>query len=216
MKSIFPGSLSGRSGFRAWKLQTPGDYFFFFLLVFLGVLVFYAVTQYLKKRRTREDALRRTAKKLVSLGGAGAKCYVSPALSNGLQTISPDLIAVAMDRVYVVRVYHKALDVGGTAAGEQWRFGVSQKEKWYEDNPLPALQQQQRFVKALLSEKGLDSVPVERLIVFADRFGSTHIGLEGVQCAFGIEKLRAMKKRARALAPIDVAQTKEALETSFA
>lgn len=216
MESIAMGSLFGRSGFRGWKLQTAGDYFFFFLIVLAGVLVFYALTKYLKKRRTREDALRRTAGKLRFLGGSGAECYVLPTLSKDGETITPDLLAVSGDRVYVVRVYHKALEVSGTAGGERWRFALSPKDTWYEDNPLPLLLQQQRFIKSILREKGLDSVPVERLIVFADRFGSTHIGLEGVQCAFSIEKLRTMKKRAQALAPIDIAQTKEALEAGFA
>ena len=44
-----------------WKLHTPGDYAGFFAILLAGCAVLYAATQYLKKNRTREKALARTA-----------------------------------------------------------------------------------------------------------------------------------------------------------
>lgn len=215
MDGMFLGDVLNQPGFRAWKLQTSGDYLFFFLILFGGALIFYFIARYMKKRRTREDALKRVAAKLQALGGRGAESYVLPTLAHGGQRMAADLVAVTGDRVYVVKVYHRALEAAGTAAGARWRFYLTAKEAYEEENPLPALQQQQMLAKAILCGGGLASVPVERLIVFADRFGATRIGLQGVRCAYGIEKLRGMMRKAEKRPPIDIEKTKAALKASF-
>lgn len=214
MTNALLAGMFDKPGFRAWKLQTPGDYFFFFLILFGGVLIFYLIGRYLKKHRTREDAVRRVAGKLKGLG-SGAESYIAPTLSNGRDSIKCELLSVTKDRVYVVKVFHLAQEAGGTATSDYWRFRLSPKEAFDEVNPLPSLKEQQFFIKNILSENGLVSVPVERLVVFADRFGATRIGLQGVQCACGIEKLRSMNKKSKPLPAIDIQKTKEALEARF-
>ena len=88
--------------FQPWKLQTTWDYLFFGILLLLVVLAIFLILGSRKKHRTQEDATRKVAKKLQSLGGKGSVCYIGKMVKTTDMEHFCELINVAKDRIYVV------------------------------------------------------------------------------------------------------------------
>lgn len=205
-------------GFNAWKLRTAGDYFYFLLIVAIGVAAFIAAAKVLAKRRTHDVAVQRTAKKLKGLGGRGAECYRGKTVRTKKADYPCDLIYVARDKVYVVRVYHFGLEVYGGRQEPLWKFRYY-KEEVTEHNPIPALEERTVAISQLFVRAGVRNVDVEPLIVFADNFGTTKFYLPGAErLAVSIGFLKKWRKD-RPLGRkggYDIEEAKKALEASFA
>ena len=215
MSRIFDNWFSFE-GFQAWKLQTGGDYFFFFLLIAVGIAVLFVATKVLASRRNHDAAVKRTAKRLTKLGGKGAVCYCGKTVRGKGGSLPCDLICVAQDKVYVARVYHFGLEVYGGASKQDWQFRYY-KEEHVEPNPLPALEDRQVMLNQLLARGGVRNVSVDCLVVFADNFGSTKFLLPGVKCAVSYSHLKKWRKdRPLSGGKYDMEATKKVLEASFA
>ena len=204
-------------GFNPWKLRTPGDYFYFLLIIAIGVAALAVATKVLAKRRTHDIAVQRTAKRLKKLGGRGAECYCGKTVRTKKADYPCDLICVAQDKVYIVRVYHFGLEVYGGRQEPLWKFRYY-KEEVTEQNPLPALEERAVALSQLFVKAGVRNVDVEPLIVFADNFGTTKFYLPGAErLAVSIGFLKKWRKD-RPLGRkggYDIEEVKKALEASF-
>lgn len=214
MSRIF-GDWFDFEGFTVWKLQTAGDYFYFFLIIAIGVAAFAAAIKILEKHRNHPDAVKRVAKRLQKLGGKGAACYCGKTVRSKKDVCSCDLICVARDKVYVVQVYHFGLEVIGGEDKREWKFRYN-KEQQVQPNPLPGLTEQQVVLMRLFSRAGVRSVSVEPLVVFADNFGTTKFSLPNVKCAVSYSCLKKWRKdRPIGEETYDIKAAKAALEASF-
>ena len=203
-------------GFQIWKLHTPGDYAGFFAILLAGCAVLYAATQYLKKNRTREKALARTAAKLKRLGGPGAEVYTDRTICYGTESLPSELIMISQDRVYVGRVFHFGLNVTGGANMREWLLkGGTELRK--EQNPMPALREQRSLLLKLFAKEKLKEIPVEFLIVFADNYGRATFRVDGVQNAVDYRDLGSWwkKRPQRFSGRIDMAEVKKVLDRTL-
>ena len=202
-------------GFNAWKLRTWADYAYFLALVAVGVVIFTLVNRNIRRGRTPERAAARTAARLKALGGSGAVCYTDKTVHFRQERRHCDLICVARDRVYVVKVFHFGLQIEGSAGDRKWRL-ISGKDVVQEDNPQPSLNEQRAILTRLFAGAGMNNVPVETLIVFADNFGTVHSHLKGVKNAVVYRQLKEWRKgNPLKGTPLQKERVCEALEQSF-
>ena len=82
------------NGWQTWKLHTIWDYVFFGLIVACGILLFMAWTAVLKKNRTREKALKRSAERVRKALGAGTEVFTDCELSLNGEREAAELLAV--------------------------------------------------------------------------------------------------------------------------
>lgn len=202
-------------GFNVWKLRTGWDYLYFLALVAAGVVIFTLINRNIRRGRTPEKATARTAAKMKALGGAGAVCYTDRTVHHKQESRHCDLICVAKDRVYAVKVYHYGLDIDGSAGDRKWQLRCG-KDVETTDNPQPSLNEQRAILTRLFAGSGMNNVPVETLIVFADNFGTVHLHLKGVKNAVTLRQLKEWRK-ANPLkgTPIQTKKVCEVLEQSF-
>ena len=204
--------------FQPWKLQTTWDYLFFGILLLLVVLAIFLILGSRKKHRTQEDATKRVAKKLQSLGGKGSVCYIGKMVKTTDMEHFCELINVAKDRIYVVRVFPWGTKAEGSKAEKEWVFSCG-KEIRREANPLNDLEQQRGVVTRVLVRAGERSIPVIPLVVFADTSGKTDFSISGLKAANAVS-LREMRSWRRTYkldkTPLNLEEVKAALEKSFA
>lgn len=203
-------------GFQLWKLHTPGDYAGFFAILLAGSAVLWAATQHLKKNRTRERALARTAAKLRKLGGPGAEVYTDRTIRCGTESVPSELVMVSADRVYVGKVFHFGLKVTGGANMREWLLkGGTELRK--EENPVPAMREQRALLLKVFAKEKLKDIPVEFLIVFADCYGRTTFRVDGIQNAVDYRDLKSWwkKRPARFSGRIDMAEVKKVLDRTL-
>lgn len=217
IKHLF-GNWFDFENFSAWKLQTKWDYIFFGILLLIGFLVFFFVQRHLKKHRNKKDASKRVAKKLKRLGGKGSFCYLDKLVRTTDMEHFCELINVARDRIYVVKVFPWGTKVKGSKTEKEWAF-MHGKEIRYEENPLNDLDQQRGVITRVLLRANQRSVPVIPLVVFADNFGRADFMIHGIKGA-NIVTIQQMGSWRRTYkldkTPLDLEAVRKALEGSFA
>lgn len=201
-------------GITLWKLYTLEDYLFVGALIALGIAALWISIRVLSKRRTPEGTAARMAKKLLRLGGPGSHVWQNvTVVSQRGRCVCPMLWA-AREGIYVVQVYHFGLEVSGSASSKYWTLAFN-KDVRQEPNPLERMDEQIVVVNRVLGKAGLGSVPVEKLLLFADVYGRPRLELRGVDCAVVRQDLRSWRKKKRNLPSIRLAEAKKALEASF-
>ena len=176
------------NGWQTWKLHTIWDYVFFGLIVACGILFFMAWTAVLKKNRTREKALKRSAERVRKALGAGTEVFTDCELSLNGEREAAELLAVGGDRVFVGRVYPFGLTVTGGANVPQWTF-ADRNEIRKEQNPMPQLRRAKALLAKIFADEKLKSIPVEFLVVLADNYGMARFKLDGVEHAVQYQRL---------------------------
>lgn len=216
IKHLFSNWFS-TDNFQAWKLQTKWDYIFFGILLLLGFLVFFFIQRSLKKHRNQKDATKRVARKLKRLGGKGSVCYIDKMVKTTDMEHFCELINVARDRVYVVKVFPWGTKVIGSKTEKEWAFAYG-KEIRHEANPLSDLDQQRGVVTRVLLRANQRSIPVIPLVVFADNYGRADFSIHGLKAANAvpIQQMGAWRRTYKLdKVPLDMEAVKAALENSF-
>ena len=204
-------------GFSAWKLQTKWDYILFGLLLLIGFMIFFLITCRMKKNRNPEHARKVVIRKMNRLGGKGAVCYTDKWVSIDNMTEHCDMISVSKDRVFLIKVFHYGLEVVGSVHNSTWEFRDG-KKVFYQDNPMPSLEQQKLVVDRLLLRNHLRNIPVEPLIIFADNWGVTQFKIVGLKAknAVPVRLLRSWRRTYKLdKVPIEKDKVKAALERCF-
>lgn len=201
-------------GITLWKLYTPQDYLTVGGLIVLGVAALWIAIRVLAKQRTPEGTALRMAKKLRSLGGAGARVWQDVVVvSQRGRCVCPMLYA-AREGVYVVQLYHFGLEVTGSASSKYWTLSFN-KDVRQAENPLDNMDEQIVVINRVLGRAGLGHVPVEKLVLFADVYGRPRLYLRGVDCAVVRQDLKKWRKKKKGMPAVDLAAVKKALEESF-
>lgn len=214
MSRIF-GSWFSFDGFNAWKLQTAWDYVFFFLVIAVGVVIIKLVIRIMDSRRDMPHALARTAKKLKRTGGPGSECYINQTIRSKKDERDYELIAVLPDQVLAVKVFPFGLQIFGGVNEPRWRFCFNKDERWA-DNPLGALEEQKVVLNRVFMRAGVKNVPVEKLIVFADNYGTARFKVDGVRECVAVGYIKKWRKDTKKNGKIDLRAVKAALEEAFA
>ena len=216
IKNLFSNWFS-TDNFQPWKLQTKWDYIFFGILLLIGFLIFFFVTRSLKKHRNLADAKKRVARKLKRLGGKGSVCYVDKMVKTTDMEHFCELINVAKDRIYVVKVFPWGTKVSGSKTEKEWAFMYG-KEVRYEPNPLGDLDLQRGVVTRVLLRANQRSVPVIPLVVFADNYGRADFSIHGLKAAnvVPIQQMGSWRRTYKLdKVPLNLEEVKAALEKSF-
>lgn len=213
MSRIFKNWFSV-DGFNAWKLHTVWDYIYFFLVIAAGVVLIKLAIRIMDSRRNLPHALTRTAKKLKRVGGAGSECYAGKTIRSKKDVQEYELIAVLPDQVLAVKVFPFGLQIFGGVNEPRWRFCFNKDERWA-DNPLGSLEEQRVVLNRVFMRAGVKNVPVERLIVFADNYGTARFKIDGVRECVALSYLKKWRKDTRKDVKIDLRAVKAALEEAF-
>lgn len=213
MSRIF-GTWFSFDGFNAWKLHTVWDYFYFFLIIAVGIALIKLVIRVMDSRRNLPHALARTAKKLKRVGGPGSECYVGKTIRSKKDVQDYELIAVLPDQVLTVKVFPFGLQIFGGVNEPRWRFCFNKDERWA-DNPLGVLEEQRVVLNRVFMRANVKNVPVETLIVFADNYGTAKFKVDGVRECVALSYLKKWRKDTRKNEKIDLRAVKTALEESF-
>ena len=216
IKHLFSNWFS-TDNFQAWKLQTTWDYIFFGILLLIGFLIFFCIYRSMKKHRNQKDATKRVARKLKRLGGKGSVCYIDKMVKTTDMEHFCELINVARDRVYVVKVFPWGTKVVGSKTEKEWAFAYG-REIRYEANPLNDLDQQRGVVTRVLLRANQRSIPVIPLVVFADNFGRADFSIHGLKAANAvpIQQMGSWRRTYKLdKVPLNLEEVKAALEKSF-
>ena len=135
-----------------------------------------------------QGQIPRVEKRIKKSLGPEAVCYRQGSLKTEAGELPFDILCVASDRVYTVKVFPFGLKVTGGANVPQWQF-ADNREIRKEQNPVPGLRDLKNELNRIFAREGLKNVPVEPLIVFSDNWGNTKFRLEGINYASGYTKL---------------------------
>ena len=155
-------------GINVWKINTWGEFISYALVILTGVLVFFLIIRRINRNRRPDVAQQRVAKKLQKLGGKGSRVYTNFTLRTFAGDTPFEMLWVARDRLYVVKVIAQGTRIAGSAAGSTWRLDGSVKDTI--KNPLPALENQRRALLPYLSAKGFEEILVEPMVICADTY----------------------------------------------
>ena len=176
-----------------WKLNTLGDVIFYVLLILLGILVFYIVSRWINHNRRPDVAMRRVARKLKRLGGKGSRVYTNFTLRTFAGDTPFEMLWVAQDRLYVVKVLPQGTRISGSSTGPTWKLAGSVNETI--KNPLPALENQQRALQPYLSAKGFEELMVEPLVICADTYEMPRYKIDGFASIYTYKYLNAWRRK---------------------
>ena len=180
-------------GIDVWKINTLGDLIFYVLLILLGALAFFLIIRRINRNRRPEVALKRVAKKLKKLGGKGSRVYTNFTLRTFAGDTPFEMLWVARDRLYVVKVIAQGTRIAGSASGSTWRLGGSVNETI--KNPLPALENQRRALLPYLSAKGFEDVQVEPMVICADTYETPRFKIDGFTSIYTYKYLGAWRRK---------------------
>ena len=176
-----------------WKLNTLGDVIFYVLLILLGILGFYIVSRWINHNRRPDVAMRRVARKLKRLGGKGSRVYTNFTLRTFAGDTPFEMLWVAQDRLYVVKVLPQGTRISGSSTGPTWKLAGSVNETI--KNPLPALENQQRALQPYLSAKGFEELMVEPLVICADTYEMPRYKIDGFASIYTYKYLNAWRRK---------------------
>lgn len=177
-----------------WKLNTLWDYISYGLFILFGILIFWLIIRRMNKNRTPEAAGKRVAKRLRSIGGRGAKTYRNVVLRTPLGETAFELLWMARDRLYAVKVLPLGTRVSGAANGATWKLGCNDGVKTVE-NPIPVLEKQRAALLALLAANGFPDITVETFVVCADNYEMPRFDIKGYTAIIAYQNLREWRRK---------------------
>ena len=180
-------------GINVWKINTLGDLIFYVLLILLGALIFFLIIRRINRNRRPDVALQRVAKKLKKLGGKGSRVYTNFTLRTFAGDTPFEMLWVARDRLYVVKVIAQGTRIAGSASGSTWRLDGSVKDTI--KNPLPALENQRRALLPYLSAKGFEDVLVEPMVICSDTYETPRFKIDGFSSIYTYKYLGAWRRK---------------------
>ncbi|MGI6074936.1 MAG: nuclease-related domain-containing protein [Pyramidobacter sp.] len=164
--------MNSWGNFKLWKLNTAGDYAYFFAVLLAGFLFFWHWSRRIARGRCDESATKRVERKLSRLARKGrvlsaAQCGLSGA----------DLLLLCPGGAYAIRCIGWGMKIYGSLSSPAWRLESSGESRSI-PNPLDQLAPAVKELRRWLNAAGMNSVPVEPLVVFADPFDEPRLFLE--------------------------------------
>lgn len=170
--------------FKLWKLHTAGDYAYFAAVLLAGAIFFVVWSRRIARGRCDEAAAKRVRRKLSRLARRG---HVLNAAPWGLP--GADLLLLCPSGAYAVRCIGWGMEVYGSLRSPTWRLKSS--DEWRSiPNPLTQLAPAVEELRRRMDAAGLNSVPAEPLVLFADPFGEPQLYLEGGAQAITLSGLK--------------------------
>ena len=133
------------------------------------------------------------AKKLQKLGGKGSRVYTNFTLRTFAGDTPFEMLWVARDRLYVVKVIAQGTRIAGSASGSTWRLDGSVKDTI--KNPLPALENQRRALLPYLSAKGFEDILVEPMVICSDTYETPRFKIDGFTSIYTYKYLGAWRRK---------------------
>ena len=180
-------------GINVWKINTWGEFISYALVILTGVLVFFLIIRRINRNRRPDVAQQRVAKKLKKLGGKGSRVYTNFTLRTFAGDTPFEMLWVARDRLYVVKVIAQGTRIAGSASGSTWRLDGSVKDTI--KNPLPALENQRRALLPYLSAKGFEDVLVEPMVICSDTYETPRFKIDGFSSIYTYKYLGAWRRK---------------------
>jgi hypothetical protein len=180
-------------GINVWKINTWGEFISYALVILTGVLVFFLIIRRINRNRRPDVAQQRVAKKLQKLGGKGSRVYTNFTLRTFAGDTPFEMLWVARDRLYVVKVIAQGTRIAGSASGSTWRLDGSVKDTI--KNPLPALENQRRALLPYLSAKGFEDILVEPMVICADTYETPRFKIDGFSSIYTYKYLGAWRRK---------------------
>ena len=180
-------------GINVWKINTWGEFISYALVILTGVLVFFLIIRRINRNRRPDVAQQRVAKKLQKLGGKGSRVYTNFTLRTFAGDTPFEMLWVARDRLYVVKVIAQGTRIAGSASGSTWRLDGSVKDTI--KNPLPALENQRRALLPYLSAKGFEEIMVEPMVICADTYETPRFKIDGFTSIYTYKYLGAWRRK---------------------
>ena len=180
-------------GINVWKINTWGEFISYALVILTGVLVFFLIIRRINRNRRPDVAQQRVAKKLKKLGGKGSRVYTNFTLRTFAGDTPFEMLWVARDRLYVVKVIAQGTRIAGSASGSTWRLDGSVKDPI--KNPLPALENQRRALLPYLSAKGFEDILVEPMVICSDTYETPRFKIDGFTSIYTYKYLGAWRRK---------------------
>ena len=180
-------------GINVWKINTWGEFISYSLVILTGVLVFFLIIRRINRNRRPDVAQQRVAKKLQKLGGKGSRVYTNFTLRTFAGDTPFEMLWVARDRLYVVKVIAQGTRIAGSASGSTWRLDGSVKDTI--KNPLPALENQRRALLPYLSAKGFEDILVEPMVICSDTYETPRFKIDGFTSIYTYKYLGAWRRK---------------------
>ena len=180
-------------GINVWKINTWGEFISYALVILTGVLVFFLIIRRINRNRRPDVAQQRVAKKLKKLGGKGSRVYTNFTLRTFAGDTPFEMLWVARDRLYVVKVIAQGTRIAGSASGSTWRLDGSVKDTM--KNPLPALENQRRALLPYLSAKGFEDILVEPMVICSDTYETPRFKIDGFTSIYTYKYLGAWRRK---------------------
>ena len=180
-------------GINVWKINTWGELISYALVILTGALVFFLIIRRINRNRRPDVAQQRVAKKLRKLGGKGSRVYTNFTLRTFAGDTPFEMLWVARDKLYVVKVIAQGTRIAGSASGSTWRLDGSVKDTI--KNPLPALENQRRALLPYLSAKGFEDVLVEPMVICADTYETPRFKIDGFTSIYTYKYLGAWRRK---------------------
>ena len=180
-------------GINVWKINTWGEFISYALVILTGVLVFFLIIRRINRNRRPDVAQQRVAKKLQKLGGKGSRVYTNFTLRTFAGDTPFEMLWVARDRLYVVKVIAQGTRIAGSASGSTWRLDGSVKDTI--KNPLPALENQRRALLPYLSAKGFEDILVEPMVICSDTYETPRFKIDGFTSIYTYKYLGAWRRK---------------------
>lgn len=180
-------------GINVWKINTWEEFISYALVILTGVLVFFLIIRRINRNRRPDVAQQRVAKKLQKLGGKGSRVYTNFTLRTFAGDTPFEMLWVARDRLYVVKVIAQGTRIAGSASGSTWRLDGSVKDTI--KNPLPALENQRRALLPYLSAKGFEDILVEPMVICSDTYETPRFKIDGFTSIYTYKYLGAWRRK---------------------
>ena len=180
-------------GINVWKINTWGEFISYALVILTGVLVFFLIIRRINRNRRPDVAQQRVAKKLQKLGGKGSRVYTNFTLRTFAGDTPFEMLWVARDRLYVVKVIAQGTRIAGSASGCTCRLDGSVKDTI--KNPLPALENQRRALLPYLSAKGFEDILVEPMVICSDTYETPRFKIDGFTSIYTYKYLGAWRRK---------------------
>ncbi len=180
-------------GINVWKINTWSGLISYVLLILAGALIFFLIIHRINRNRRPDVAMQRVSKRLKRLGGKGSRVYTDFTLRTFAGDTPFEMLWVARDRLYVVKVIPQGTRISGSATGSTWRLEGSVKDTI--KNPLPALENQRRALLPYLSAKGFEEIMVEPLVICADTYETPRFKIDGFTSIYTYKYLGAWRRK---------------------
>ena len=114
--------------FELWKLHTVEDYIFCFSMLAIGILSFIIIAKIINAQRDQVRAVKRTNKRLRSLGRKPFKYFENVTLHLPGGDVKLDGLMMDKSGIYLVKIYGWGIKVFGTPDGATWRRDIVQNK----------------------------------------------------------------------------------------